>query len=114
MEGVDRYPTGKLPSRWAGVAETLPQSLEQLAGPSDGIVELPIDLAWSGYRSFDLADSAQRYLFHMTVLTAGVTREHYTQWLNADLLRSEWGRLRLPSPLRAIWQGRFPELVRAS
>jgi hypothetical protein len=47
----------------------------------------------------------------MTVLTAGVNREHYTRWLNADLLRSDWGQLRLPSPLRAIWQGRFPELA---
>jgi hypothetical protein len=107
---VDSENRQRLPSRWAGVSATLPSSLEQLAGPSGGVVDLPVDLAWSGYRSFDLGDPTQRYLFHMTVLTAGVTREHYTHWLNADLLLSEWGQLRLPPPLRAIWQDHFPEL----
>jgi hypothetical protein len=84
--------------------------MESLVGPQGGVVNLPIDLAWSGDRSFDLADPVQRYLFHMTVLTAAVTREHYTRWLNADLLRSDWARLRLPLPLRQVWQERFPEL----
>ncbi len=52
----------------------------------------------------------QRYLYHMTVLTSAVTAEHYTSWLNAGLLCGDWGRLRLPRPLREIWQERFPEL----
>lgn len=51
-----------LPSRWAGVGAKLPPALENLAGPAGGVVELPIDLAWSGDRSFDLADPVQRYL----------------------------------------------------
>jgi hypothetical protein len=74
------------------------------------VVELPIDLAWSSERSFDLADPVQRMLYQMTVLNAAVTPEHYTRWLNADLLRSDWASLRLPGPLRDTWQGRFPEL----
>jgi hypothetical protein len=37
-----------LPSRWAGVGVKLPPALEHLAGPADGVVELPLDLAWSG------------------------------------------------------------------
>jgi hypothetical protein len=100
----------KLPSRWAGVEETLPPVLGHLAGPAGGVVELPYDLVWSGRRSFDLADPVQRYMYHMTVLTSGVTLEHYTNWLNADLLRSDWGRLGLPRPLRRVWEKRFPEL----
>lgn len=64
-----------LPSRWAGVGAKLPPALEYLTGPADGVVELPLDLAWSGDRCFDLADPAQRYLYHMTVLTSAVTRE---------------------------------------
>jgi len=63
--------------------------LDQLVGPVDGVVELPVDLAWSGDRRFDLADPVQRYLYHMTVLTSAVTREHYTRWLNASLLCGE-------------------------
>jgi hypothetical protein len=85
-------------------------ALGSLAGPDGGVVELPIDLAWSGDRRFDLADPWQRYLYHMTVLTSAVTREHYTSWLNAGLLLGDWSRLRLPRPLREIWQERFPEL----
>ena len=108
MESTDAGP--RLPSRWAGVGARLPSTLESLAGPGGGVVELPVDLAWSGDRSFDLADAGQRYLYHMTVLTSAVTREHYTRWLNAGLLRGDWGRLRLPRPLREIWQERFPEL----
>jgi hypothetical protein len=103
-------PRRGLPSRWAGVGAKLPPALENLAGPSGGVVELPVDLAWSGDRSFDLADPVQRYLYHVTVLTSAVTREHYTSWLNAGLLRGDWSRLRLPRPLREIWQEHFPEL----
>jgi hypothetical protein len=108
MESADPGP--RLPSRWAGVDAKLPPSLEQLAGPADGVVELPFDLAWSGDRRFDLADPVQRYLYHMTVLTSAVTREHYTRWLNASLLCGDWSKLRLPRPLREIWQAHFPEL----
>ena len=90
MEAADAK--AKLPSRWAGVSAKLPLSLEQFRGPPAGVVELPVDLAWSGDRSFDLADPAQRYLYHMTVLTAAVTREHYAHWLNADLLRAAGAR----------------------
>jgi hypothetical protein len=109
MEGVSSQ---RLPSRWAGVPALLPASLEALAGPPGGVVELPLDLAWSGDRSFDLTDSMQRYLYHMTVLTAAVTREHYTSWLNADLLQADWEllRQRLPMQLRDVWQQHFPEL----
>jgi hypothetical protein len=108
MESTDSRP--RLPSRWAGVGAKLPPALGNLAGPADGVVELPLELAWSGDRRFDLTDPAQRYLYHMTVLTSAVTREHYTSWLNASLLRGDWSRLRLPLPLREIWQARFPEL----
>jgi hypothetical protein len=84
---MDANAKRNLPSRWVGVEEMLPTSLSHLAGPPGGVVELPYDLAWSGRRSFDLANPVQRYMYHMTVLTSGVTREHYTSWLNVDLLR---------------------------
>lgn len=45
----------RLPSRWAGVEAKLPPALDQLAGPADGVVELPLDLAWSGDRTSSLS-----------------------------------------------------------
>ncbi|WP_203990374.1 hypothetical protein [Sphaerisporangium rufum] len=98
-------------SRWSGTVDAMPASLADLAGPPDGTVELPGDLAWSGRTIFDLNDAEQRYLYYMTVLTSGITSDHYTRWLNADVLCEEWSRLRLPRPLRRIWQQRFPELA---
>ncbi len=81
-----------------------------LPGRLTALVELPLDLAWSGDRRFDLGDPVQRYVYHMTVLTSAVTREHYTRWLNASLLCGDWSRLRLPRALRETWQAHFPEL----
>jgi hypothetical protein len=107
----DALAVPKLPSRWSSVGTRLPPTLRHLDGPSTGVVELPVDLAWSGDRSFDLGDAQQRYLYQMTVLTAAVTREHYTRWLNADLLVADWARLRLPRALRAAWNDHFPELA---
>lgn len=46
MERTDAGPG--LSSRWAGVGARLPSTLESLAGPGGGVVELPVDLAWSG------------------------------------------------------------------
>jgi hypothetical protein len=50
----------KLPSRWASAGTKLPETLRHLHGPSAGVAELPIDLAWSGDRNFDLGDARQR------------------------------------------------------
>jgi len=104
----------ELLSRWSGMERSLPPSLAALAGPASGVVELPPELAWSGRRAFDLAEAEQRYLYHMTVLTATVTPADYTRWLNPELLVAEWPRLRLPRPLRRAWQEQFPELRAAA
>jgi hypothetical protein len=69
----DALAGSKLPSRWGSVGSKLPETLHHLHGPAAGVVELPIDLAWSGDRDFDLGDARQRYLYQMTVLTAAVT-----------------------------------------
>jgi hypothetical protein len=44
----DALAVPKLPSRWASVGTKLPQTPHHPPGPSAGVVELPIDLAWSG------------------------------------------------------------------
>jgi hypothetical protein len=74
MLGADPRP--RLPSRWAGVDAKLPPALEQLTGPVDGVVELPLDLAWSGDRRFDLADPVQRYLYGLAVAGGYAVKAH--------------------------------------
>ncbi|MGW3917206.1 hypothetical protein ACWEBX_37795 [Streptomyces sp. NPDC005070] len=44
----------------------LPDSLSELQGPAEGVVEPPATVVWSGLRAFDLANERQR----MSVCTA--------------------------------------------
>lgn len=40
------------PSRWGYGTDRLPTTLDELAGPESGNIELPLHLAWSGLRVF--------------------------------------------------------------
>ncbi|ALV30904.1 hypothetical protein AS200_01495 [Streptomyces sp. CdTB01] len=101
-------------SRWAHLAERLPARLAELSGPTTGTVELPLHLAWSGLRQFEVDDDKLLLGLYRIVLTNGL-REDLTRYLNADLLVRHWPRLRIAvgKPVRACWERRFPELVAA-
>ncbi|MFF4805547.1 hypothetical protein ACFY1U_45405 [Streptomyces sp. NPDC001351] len=102
-------------ARWAHVAERLPAHLAELSGPTSGTVELPLHLAWSGLRHFDISDEKLLLGLYRIVLTNGL-REDLTGYLNADLLVRHWPRLRiaLGKPVRTCWEQRFPELAAAA
>ncbi|WP_329266955.1 hypothetical protein [Streptomyces sp. NBC_01451] len=38
----------------------LPESLDELHGPTDGVVELPLHVAWSGMTAYDMGSPRQR------------------------------------------------------
>ncbi|MFJ9381677.1 hypothetical protein [Streptomyces sp. NPDC101455] len=101
-------------SRWAHVAERLPAHLEDLSGPTTGAVELPLHLAWSGLRRFDVSDEKLLLGLYRIVLTNGL-RDDLIGYLNTELLVRHWPRLRiaLGKPVRTCWEQRFPELVAA-
>jgi hypothetical protein len=50
----------RLPSRLIGVEKRIPADLATLAGPAEGVVRLPVRLAWSGQTEFDVADPGDR------------------------------------------------------
>ncbi|MFE4627283.1 hypothetical protein [Streptomyces mirabilis] len=97
--------------RWAPEARQLPQRLEELHGPCEGIVELPLHVAWSGLRAYNLADEKLLLGLYRTVLTSGF-HDDYTTFLNADLLRAHWPRLRhmIGRGVRTSWENAFPQL----
>lgn len=99
------------PSRWAPEAQQLPRRLEELRGPREGVVELPLHVAWSGLRAFDLADEKLLLGLYRTVLTSGF-HDDYTAFLNADLLRANWPLLRrmVGRGVRTAWEDTFPQL----
>ncbi|CAL9628593.1 hypothetical protein [Streptomyces sp. enrichment culture] len=90
----------------------LPESLDELHGPTRGIVELPLHMAWSGMTSYDLGKPRQRMGLYRTVLHEGL-RDDLPRYLNQDLLLELWPVLRtlVGRSVRAVWENAFPQLA---
>jgi len=84
---------GALPPRWSEYARRLPSSLEDLKGPATGRVELPLHLAWSGRRVYDVGDQDQRLVLY-AMLLAEAQREDLERFLHRESLVTIWPRLR--------------------
>lgn len=96
----------------ARYARRLPNSLMELAGPVHGRVALPLHVAWSGLRAYDLDRPRQRMGLYRTVLTEG-QHDDLVAFLNRDLLLAQWPDLRtlISRHIRAVWEETFPELA---
>ncbi|MFD7441214.1 hypothetical protein [Streptomyces sp. NPDC059909] len=90
----------------------LPESLDELRGPTHGIVELPLHLAWSGMTSYDLGKPRQRMGLYRTVLHEGL-HDDLPRYLNQDLLLQQWPVLRtlVGRTVRTVWEDAFPQLA---
>lgn len=89
----------------------LPRSLDDLAGPSHGTVQLPQHVAWSGVTSFDVDRPGRcRSMYHI-LLTDGQA-DDLTSFLDCRLLVSQWPVLRrmVGRIVRDVWESAFPEL----
>lgn len=93
----------------------LPESLDELHGPTHGVVELPLHLAWSGMTSYDLDKPRQRMGLYRTVLHEGL-HDDLPRYLNRDLLLELWPVLRTLAgrTVRTVWEDTFPELASRS
>ncbi|MCX5612976.1 hypothetical protein OHB39_36305 [Streptomyces sp. NBC_00047] len=100
-----------LHARYAG---RLPASLEKLAGPRHGVVELPLHVAWSGLRAYDLDRPRLRMGLYRTLLAEG-QHEDLVSLLNRDLLLAQWPVLRtlVSRHVRQVWEEAFPEFASA-
>ncbi|MEU3098141.1 hypothetical protein ABZ690_26100 [Streptomyces sp. NPDC006967] len=96
----------------ARYASRLPKGLDELTGPAHGQVELPLHVAWSGLRAYDLDRPRQRMSLYRTVLAEG-RRQDLLAFLNRDLLASQWPALRtlVSRHIRDVWEDAFPELA---
>lgn len=90
----------------------LPDSLDELHGPTHGVVELPLHMAWSGITSYDLGNPRQRMGLYRTVLHEGL-REDLPRYLNQGLLLHLWPVLRtlVGRTVRTVWEDAFPQLA---
>jgi hypothetical protein len=99
-----------LRARYAG---RLPATLEDLHGPNHGQVQLPLHVAWSGLRTYDLDRPLQRMSLYRTVLAEGQS-DDVKSFLNSGLLLALWPQMRtmISRHVRDVWEARFPELER--
>lgn len=90
----------------------LPESLDELHGPTQGVVELPLHVAWSGMTLYDLGKPRQRMGLYRTVLHEGLS-DDLPRYLNQDLLLQLWPVLRtlVGRTVRAVWEDAFPQLA---
>lgn len=92
----------------------LPESRDELIGPTSGTATLPRHIDWGPHYEYDLADEADLLLMYERVIREAQSTGDLRANLNADLLRRHWTDLFLPTPVREAWQARFPELVPAA
>ena len=88
----------------------VPASLDELAGPSTGIVHLPVRLSWApGDGSFSLDDDGERTTVYHCVIGEGSV-EDQRRYLNRDTLTDMWPILRLDLAITAAWEHHFEAL----
>jgi len=92
----------------------VPDSLDELTGPTTGEVWLPTRLDWSTARSYRLDDRADVQLLYERVIREALRRDDLREFLNRDLLISLWPTLFLPIRIRALWERRLPQLARTA
>ncbi|MDH6465488.1 hypothetical protein M2302_005690 [Micromonospora sp. A200] len=90
------------PGRPTVVARTL----AELAGPTRGVVELPVRLMWNADRTFDLGDPDQLLWMYENVLRETTRAEDLRHLINGRTLRRVWRRLNLPRGVRQAWESR--------
>jgi hypothetical protein len=86
---------------WSPEAARLPDRLDDLHGPWQGVVVLPVHLTWHGLREFDVALEKPRLLLYNIVLSQG-RRNDLARFVNPRRLRDDWPQLRplLSRPVR--------------
>jgi hypothetical protein len=85
--------------------------LDELTGPTFGVVRLPDHLDWSGSPSYDLDDPDSMASLYRAVLREAQQADDLRTWLSADHLVRLWPQLYLPPKIRRIWEERFPPLA---
>jgi hypothetical protein len=89
-------------------------SLDELTGPTSGVVELPKHLDWSEQGRYQLDDVRELSLMYERVLREAMNVDDLRRFLNGRMLRQVWHQMFLPTRVRDLWEGRFSELRRAA
>ncbi|GIE98814.1 hypothetical protein Ari01nite_62790 [Paractinoplanes rishiriensis] len=89
-------------------------TLGELAGPTRGLVELPLRLWWHPQRTFDLDDPTMLAWMYENVLRESIRVDELRSYLDGATLVRIWPQLNLPRAVRAAWEARHPRLRRVA
>lgn len=103
--GVEAERTGRTGRESAtGRPPAIPDDLDDPStNKAAGVVELPLHVQWSGRRSYDLSDRADRARVYQLVLREG-TEDDVRRFVRLDELVEMWDDLLLPTHVRAAWE----------
>ena len=87
-----------------------PSDLHELLGPLTGSVSLPPWVYWGPTSTFDLESEGDTVAAYQAVIQEGRLVDQ-VQILNRGLLVTMWPKLAMPTRVRQLWEGRFPELT---
>jgi hypothetical protein len=105
--------TGRVTGYLQRRPHAVPASLDELDGPTHGVLALPHRLGWTGRQQYDVDDPADLAVLYERVLVEALNPADL-RLLNAVLLRQVWAGLFLPAAVRQLWQGRLPDLAAAA
>jgi len=87
-------PAVGLSAGFSGEGGRLPGRLDELRGPWQGVVVLPVHLSWYGHREFDVASQKSRLQLYSTLLSQG-RQADMVRLVNAQRLTEDWPALRV-------------------
>jgi hypothetical protein len=90
---------------------TVADNLDDLQGPTSGIITLPHHIDWSGSPGRDLDAENELFTLYPTVLAEASSVADLNTWLDKATLIRFWPKLFLPAKVRRLWEERFPELA---
>jgi hypothetical protein len=88
----------------------VPDSLDDLRGPVEGVIKLPLLLDWTPSNSYDLSSPARVRRMYQTVLSEAASEDDVTRFVDRTLLAQLWDSLHLPRRVRYAWELAHPEL----
>lgn len=89
-------------------------TLDELTGPTSGVVKLPSHLDWSEQGHYNLDDPRELGVMYERVLREAQDAVDLRRYLNGAMLCRVWGSMFLPRRVRDLWEDRFAELSRAA
>jgi hypothetical protein len=110
---VNAVATTPVPRGWRyadHIPYQTPQRLEDLRGPTSGVVRVPHSINTAPNPVYDYDDPSDRWAGYSAIVRDGTAGEQ-EQFLDRDTLIRLWPDLNLPRRCREVWTAKFRELA---